>query len=96
MDLLFRDDDDGDETFTMEEMKVAEKIETENKKYEMIVQDFMLEENQYLRDLKMIIKVFREPFVKLFKQSPVSAPLPHPTGFSPGTLALTCYHFLGY
>ena len=73
MDLFFCDDDD-DEAFGMEEeSRVVEKIESENKTYDVIVQDFMLEENQYLRDLNMIIKVFREPFAQLLNQSPVRA-----------------------
>ena len=39
--------------------------------YEDIVKDLVLEETQYMRDLSMIIKVFRAPFVELFPRSKV-------------------------
>jgi son of sevenless-like protein len=37
--------------------------------YEEMVKDLVLEEDQYIRDLNMIIKVFRQPFAKLFPRS---------------------------
>ena len=40
--------------------------------YEDIVKDFILEENQYLHDLNMIIKVFRAPFYQHFPRSKVN------------------------
>lgn len=66
--MFFQDDDD--DAFTVEEEKVVEKIGTE-KKYQDIVQDLILDETQFMRDLNMIIKVFREPFVKLYPTSKV-------------------------
>ena len=39
--------------------------------YEEIVKDLVLEETQYTRDLNMIIKVFRAPFIKMFDRSKV-------------------------
>ena len=46
--------------------------------YEEIVKDLILEETQYLRDLNMIIKVFREPFASLFAKSKVRKNVPYP------------------
>ncbi|XP_060063048.1 son of sevenless homolog 2-like [Ylistrum balloti] len=48
---------------------VEEPIKTESLKYEDIVKDFIHEETQYMRDLNMIIKVFRAPFVTHFPRS---------------------------
>jgi hypothetical protein len=48
---------------------VDEPITGESPKYEDIVKDFILEETQYMRDLNMIIKVFRAPFAKHFPRS---------------------------
>lgn len=66
--------------FSQEETEVSlpivdEPIRRESLTYEDIVKDFILEENQYLHDLNMIIKVFREPFAKHFPNSKVSASL---------------------
>ncbi|ESO85451.1 hypothetical protein LOTGIDRAFT_210797 [Lottia gigantea] len=47
----------------------SEPVHHESLKYEDIVKEFILEETQYLRDLNMIIKVFRVPFVELFPRS---------------------------
>ncbi|XP_050407020.1 son of sevenless homolog 1 [Patella vulgata] len=56
-----------------EEMSMSmvenEPIHRDSLKYEDIVKDFILEETQYLRDLNLIIKVFRVPFAKLFPRS---------------------------
>ena len=48
---------------------VDEPIRLESLTYEDIVKDFILEENQYLHDLNMIIKVFRAPFAQNFPRS---------------------------
>ena len=69
MDMFFQDDDD--DAFTVEEERVVEQIESEKKSYEDIVKDLILDETQYLRELNMIIKIFREPFIKLFPNSKV-------------------------
>ncbi|XP_014673942.1 PREDICTED: son of sevenless homolog 1-like [Priapulus caudatus] len=37
--------------------------------YEEVVKDMVHEENQYIRDLNMIFKVFRKPFVDMFPRS---------------------------
>lgn len=63
--------------FSQEETEVSmpivdEPIRRESLTYEDIVKDFILEENQYLHDLNMIIKVFRAPFAKHFPNSKVS------------------------
>ncbi|KAL8557874.1 hypothetical protein ACOMHN_037338 [Nucella lapillus] len=60
--------------FTQEEDITAmmiedEPVRRESMTYEEIVKDFILEETQYLRDLNMIIKVFRAPFADLFPRS---------------------------
>ncbi|XP_025106105.1 son of sevenless homolog 2-like [Pomacea canaliculata] len=46
-----------------------EPVRRESMTYEEIVKDFIVEETQYLRDLNMIIKVFRAPFADLFPRS---------------------------
>ena len=68
MDMFFQDDDDDAFTWQVEE-RVVTKLE--NQSYKDIVQDLIFMEEQYLRDLKMIIKVFREPFARLFPTSKV-------------------------
>ena len=62
--------------FTQEEDVTAmmiedEPVRRESMTYEEIVKDFIVEETQYLRDLNMIIKVFRAPFADLFPRSKV-------------------------
>ena len=64
--------------FSQEETEVSlplvdEPIRRESLTYEDIVKDFILEENQYLHDLNMIIKVFRAPFYQHFPRSKVSS-----------------------
>ena len=64
--------------FTQEEDVTAmmiedEPVRRESMTYEEIVKDFIVEETQYLRDLNMIIKVFRAPFADLFPRSKVSS-----------------------
>lgn len=66
MDMFFQDDD---ETIQVENMQVD--LGSTSQTYEELVKDFVLEENQYLRDLNMIIRVFREPFVRLYSRSKV-------------------------
>ena len=63
--------------FSQEETDVSlpledEPIRRESLTYEDIVKDFILEENQYLHDLNMIIKVFRAPFYQHFPRSKVN------------------------
>ncbi|XP_052768277.1 son of sevenless homolog 2-like [Mya arenaria] len=60
--------------FSQEETEVSlplvdEPTRRESLTYEDIVKDFILEENQYLHDLNMIIKVFRAPFARHFPNS---------------------------
>ncbi len=65
MDMFFQDDYD----FTVEEAPTYTRRGSLT--YEDIVKDLVLEETQYMRDLNMIIKVFRAPFVQLFPRSKV-------------------------
>lgn len=60
--------------FSQEETDVSlplmdEPVRRESLTYEDIVKDFILEENQYLHDINMIIKVFRAPFEQHFPGS---------------------------
>ena len=48
-----------------------EPVKKENKTYDEIVKDLILEEGQYLQDLNMIIRVFRAPFAKFFPRTKV-------------------------
>ena len=62
--------------FTQEEDITAmmiedEPVRRESMTCEEIVKDFIVEETQYLRDLNMIIRVFRAPFADLFPRSKV-------------------------
>ena len=66
MDMFFQDDD---ETIVIDNQQID--LGNTSQSYEELVKDFMLEENQYLRDLNMIIRVFREPFVRLYSRSKV-------------------------
>ena len=49
-----------------------EPVRMEKMTYEEIVKAIIVDETQYLRDLNMIIRVFRAPFVELFPRSKVS------------------------
>ena len=73
MDMFFQDED--------EDISVEEEYVNVNRShsftYEDIVKDLVLEETQYMRDLNMIIKIFRAPFVELYKDSKVSYRLVH-------------------
>ena len=66
MDMFCEDDED---MLLVEEEPIKTRVK--DLTYEQIVKDLILEEKQYLRDTNMIIKVFREPFVKLFPKSQV-------------------------
>lgn len=62
--------------FSQEETEVSlpvvdEPVRRESLTYEDIVKDFIQEENLYLHDLNMIIKVFRAPFAQHFPKSKV-------------------------
>ena len=61
MDMFFQDDDVA---LGVEEEFVS--VRRGSLKYEEIVKDMILEETQYIRDLDMITKVFKRPFVRLF------------------------------
>ena len=76
--------------FTQEEDVTAmmiedEPVRRESMTYEEIVKDFIMEETQYLRDLNMIIKVFRAPFADLFPRSKVRHSSSHSQAQSPWT-----------
>lgn len=64
--MFFQDDDE-----TMEVDNLQIDLGNTTQTYEELVKDFVLEENQYLRDLNMIIRIFREPFVRLYSRSKV-------------------------
>jgi len=66
MDMFVQDDD---ETIEIDTQQID--LVSTSQSYEELVKDFMLEENQYLRDLNMIISVFREPFVRMYSRSKV-------------------------
>ena len=66
MDMFFQDDD---ETIVIDNQQIDHGNTLQS--YEELVKDFMLEENQYLRELNMIIRVFREPFVRMYSRSKV-------------------------
>ena len=66
MDMFFQDDDPS---LSVEDEPSY--IRRGSLTYEEIVKDLVLEETQYVRDLNMIIKVFRQPFVRLFPRSKV-------------------------
>jgi len=67
MDMFFQDDD---ETIEVDNQQID--LGNTSQSYYELVKDFVLEENQYLRELNMIIRVFREPFVRLYSRSKVS------------------------
>jgi son of sevenless-like protein len=66
MDMFFQN---GDDDFTMDESTTF--VRRGSLTYEEIVKDLILEETQYMRDLNLIIKVFRTPFATLFPRSKV-------------------------
>ena len=66
MDMFFQDDEVS--LGVEEELPIKRR---DSLTYEDIVKDLVSEERQYTRDLNMIIKVFREPFTKLFPGSKV-------------------------
>ena len=67
MDMFFQDDDSA--LAGVEEEPIYNRRGSLT--YEEICKDLIHEETQYIRDLEMIIKVFRIPFVALFPQSKV-------------------------
>ena len=68
MDMFFQEDD-VNSLNVEEEAPLARRSSLT---YEDLIKDLVLEETQYMRDLNMIIKVFRDPFEKLFHGSKVS------------------------
>ncbi len=67
MDMFFQDDDMS--VNMEEELPYARRSSLT---YEEIAKDLVFEEVQYMRELNMIIKVFRAAFVKLFRGSKVN------------------------
>ena len=67
MDMFFQDDDMS--VNMEEELPYARRSSLT---YEEIAKDLVFEEGQYMRELNMIIKVFRADFVRLFRGSKVS------------------------
>jgi len=66
MEMFFQDDE---EAMVVEED--THDRHSASQTYEEVLKDFILEENQFLRELNMIIRVFREPFVRLYPRSAV-------------------------
>nr|CAD7263986.1 unnamed protein product [Timema shepardi] len=62
MDMFYQDDDGGSATLQDDVDPVAPRTSLT---YEEVVKDLIHDEKQYLRDLHMIIKVFREEIAKL-------------------------------
>ncbi|GFS46474.1 son of sevenless homolog 2 [Trichonephila inaurata madagascariensis] len=62
MDMFYQDED---VSLSIEEEPTRRTSLT----YDEVVKDLIHEEKQYIRDLNMIIKVFREPFVEIFYKS---------------------------
>ena len=69
MDMFFQGDDDADAMNMEEEQNSMLSMRRGSLKYESIVKDLILEETQYMRDLNMIIKVFRSRFAHLYPRS---------------------------
>lgn len=67
MDMFFQDSDEDATTVAIMDDHMS--VRRDSLTYEDIVKDLILEETQYMRDLSMIIKVFREPFVRMFPKS---------------------------
>lgn len=61
MDMFYSDEDVA---LNIEEEPTTRKSLT----YDEVVKDLIHEERQYIRDLNMIIKVFRVPFIPLFSE----------------------------
>jgi son of sevenless-like protein len=70
MDMFFQDSDE-DTTTNVAIMDDHLSVRRDSLTYEDLVKDIILEETQYMRDLSLIIKVFREPFHRLFPKSKV-------------------------
>ncbi|ELT95072.1 hypothetical protein CAPTEDRAFT_226962 [Capitella teleta] len=70
MDMFFQDSDE--DTTTPAAAAIMDdhtSVRRDSLTYEDIVKDLILEETQYMRDLSLIIKVFRDPFARLFPKS---------------------------
>nr|XP_022906385.1 protein son of sevenless isoform X2 [Onthophagus taurus] len=63
MDLFYQDE--GGKLNICEQPSVSTHVSRTTKTYEEVVRELMTAERQYLRDLHMIIKVFREEIIKL-------------------------------
>lgn len=66
MDLFFPDSD-----ASLSESVEMSGPDATDMTYEKIVRDLILEEQQYYRDLNIIIRVFRAPFEQTFQKSKV-------------------------
>ena len=67
MDMFFQDEDDPSV-----ERELVEQKNRSTPKYDEIVKDLVLEMTQYIRDLEMIIRVFRHPIHEICTDKHVS------------------------
>lgn len=79
IDLLFGEEDDYDRHHEISNLSgfpedtCEDGTDDEKITYDIVAKDLIHEEKQFIKDLNFIIKVFREPFIKLLN-SPASLP----------------------